>query len=69
MKDRAEEEWQKRDVMEKLLDVWLKHPNLRLGQLIINSLPVNGVDAFNVEDYRLVELAYKFSNTLQTGKK
>jgi len=60
IKNRAEEEWQKRDVMEKLLAIWIQHPKLRLGQLIGNSLPINNIDVYFVEDYSLVEMVYKF---------
>jgi hypothetical protein len=62
IKDRAVEEWQKRDVLEKLLDVWLKRPSLRLGQLIICAMSPNddSNSIFNIEDYCLVEKVYNF---------
>ena len=60
MKNRATEEWQKRDVMEKILAVWLENPSLRLSQLIVNSLNKDS-NLFIVEDYELVDSVYAFS--------
>ena len=31
MKNRATEDWQKRDVMEKILKVWIENPSYELG--------------------------------------
>ena len=61
MKNRAIEIWQKRDVMEKILDVWLKNPSLRLGQLIVNAMGNDDPDIFNTEDYELVDSIFAFS--------
>jgi hypothetical protein len=60
MKNRAVEIWQKRDVMEKILAVWLENPSLRLSQLIVNSIDVD-TNLFIVEDYDLVESVHTFS--------
>jgi hypothetical protein len=60
MKRRATEDWQKRDVMEKLLKVWIENPSLRLSQLIVNSIDVD-TNLFIVEDYDLVDKVFAFS--------
>jgi len=60
MKNRAIEDWQKRDVMEKILAVWLENPSLRLSQLIVNSIDVD-TNLYIVEDYDLVENVFAFS--------
>jgi hypothetical protein len=60
MKNRAIEDWQKRDVMEKILAVWLENPSLRLSQLIVNSIDVD-TNLYIVEDYDLVENVSAFS--------
>jgi len=52
MKNRAVEEWEKKDVMEKILNMWLKTPHLRLGQLIENAIRNQGLS--HIEDYDLV---------------
>jgi hypothetical protein len=61
MKNRATEEWQKRDVMEKILAVWLENPSLRLGQLIVNAMGADDPDIYSTEDYDLVDSVYAFS--------
>lgn len=58
---RALEEWQKRDVMEKILAFWLENPQLRLGQLISNAMKKDDPDPFYVEDYDLVDKIAAFS--------
>jgi hypothetical protein len=60
MKNRATEDWQKRDVMEKILKVWIENPSLRLSQLLINSIDVD-TNLYVVEDYDLVEKVFTFS--------
>lgn len=52
MKGRAKTPEQKREIMERILAVWMTVPDLRLGQL------VNGTtrDAFYIEDYELAEI-------------
>lgn len=60
MKNRATEDWQKRDVMEKILKVWIENPSLRLSQLLINSIDVD-TNLYVVEDYDLVEKVFAFS--------
>lgn len=34
--DRANTPEEKQEIMERLYKLWLKHPELRLGQLIVN---------------------------------
>jgi len=60
MKNRATEDWQKRDVMEKILKVWVENPSLRLGQLILNAIGHTDY-IFITEDYELVEKVFAFS--------
>ena len=60
MKNRATEDWQKRDVMEKILKVWIENPSLRLSQLLINSIDVDA-NLYVVEDYDLVDKVFTFS--------
>lgn len=54
MSDRAETPEQKRAVIERLLAVWLRTPQQRLGQLLDN---VCSGSPFYVEDERLARLA------------
>ena len=48
---RARTPEQKLDIIERLYEVWLAHPGLRLGQLIANVYR----DPYYIEDYDLVE--------------
>lgn len=41
-------------IMERLLDAWLAHPELRLGQLIENARP-RDCDLFSIEDAELAD--------------
>src|SRR5271168_1497976 len=57
IRDRANDPDQKKAVIDRLLDVWLRHPELRLGQLIGNlysrpSLPGNRI--YNDEDFEFI---------------
>jgi hypothetical protein len=49
MEDRAETDDQKRNVMNRLLDVWCRNPELRLNQLISNV-----TNSYNIEDFELL---------------
>ncbi len=49
--NRAKTPEQKRDVIDALFQAWLEHPELRLGQLFVNTA---GGDPFYVEDFDLV---------------
>jgi hypothetical protein len=59
---------EKRAVMNRLLKVWEKVPELRLGQLIENVIPYNSSisdskkmdDIFNIEDRILADAAEEF---------
>lgn len=54
------EEVRKRFIMTtQILQTWSKSPDLRLGQLISNSLP-EGTDIFYVSDDKLIELLKNF---------
>lgn len=50
---------QRREVVERLLAVWERHPELRLGQLVCSA--GNRHDPFYTEDFELVE---KLENAL-----
>lgn len=41
-------------MLEELKRLWLKHPDLRLGQLIVNVAPADR-DLFYIEDDKLLE--------------
>ena len=57
-------------ILELIKTIWEKNPELRLGQLIGNSLPTevgfNGlyrsVDTYYLEDYKLEEYLREFYN-------
>lgn len=56
MKKRAVKESQKFEVIWKLWNLWLKQPELRLGQLVYNLTIKNvGIDPFYIEDYDLIK--------------
>lgn len=48
---RAETPEEKRAIIERLYTMWLRHPQLRLGQLIANSITI---DLFSIEDSDLI---------------
>jgi hypothetical protein len=54
IKGRANTEAQKRQIMARLLDVWLRNPELRLGQLLYVGHGGPGYWLFDVEDFPLV---------------
>ena len=47
--------------LEKLEEIWSKHPDLRLGQLI-SCVVNNGQDLFYIEDNKLLKLLECFDN-------
>lgn len=54
MTGRAKTPAQKRIIMERVLVVWEKHPELRLGQLLENAVAdVTPFELFYIEDERL----------------
>ena len=53
MKDRAQTPEEKQEVLDVLAAAWAKYPELRLGQLLSNSmhhLPKPHACLFNIED-------------------
>ena len=64
MKDRALTPDQKKAVTDALIAAWLKHPDMRLGQLLTNALsvgpPAKQPSQFYVEDFELVRWVEKF---------
>lgn len=53
-------------VLEQLGDIWIRVPDLRLGQL----LGILSIDTFNVEDYNLIdELAERFHVKLEVRER
>lgn len=51
---RAQCKEERRDIIEKLLKLWEKHPELRLGQLVYNLSYRKFQDVFYIEDYDLI---------------
>lgn len=49
-------------ILDRLKTLWKKHPDLRLGQLILNVLQDPAL--YYVEDEELVELLEKFYNNI-----
>jgi hypothetical protein len=50
---RAWEDYQKKVVLDRLLELWIRHPKLRLGQLIRNVY--DNDDLFTEEDWSFIE--------------
>jgi hypothetical protein len=59
--ERAIQPEQKREVIEALLEAWLRFPYLRLGQLV--CLSADPTSAFSVEDSTLKTSLRKFDHT------
>lgn len=61
------------EIIERLTKVWKKHPNMRLGQMIMNAEFYAKVSLFFVEDENLVEsveeLSYNIKASEQTTMK
>lgn len=70
MKDRAITEEQKKEVLEKIFQFWIKYPEMRLGQLIENArLYIDeGKDLFYIEDYALIEILDQFVKSFSDRK-
>ena len=49
-------------VIRKLEEVWREHPDLRLGQLLIDC--ASDKDLFNLEDDELMEVLERFGDNL-----
>lgn len=60
---RAHTPEQKRAIVEHLLAVWEKKPELRFGQLLLNAYP----NLYYVEDMDLVEVVERFYAGLHEG--
>lgn len=46
----------KREVIERLYELWIKHPELRLGQLIGNVYHYpSGLDPYFDEDFKFID--------------
>lgn len=41
-------------VLDKILKIWMRHPDLRLGQLIVNVISADYI--YEIEDDKLLEL-------------
>ncbi len=57
---RAETPDAKRKVMDTLHTLWLRHPTMRLGQLLEAATTFRNQDLFVVEDEALLDLVRKF---------
>jgi hypothetical protein len=54
--------FQKRDTLEKLFIAWMRKPEMKLGQLLCQSLPSNsGKDLYTVDDQDLTEAVHLFA--------
>ena len=69
---RATLNFQKREVIQSILETWMATPHLRLGQLLMNSLSIKQVETedkfpplvkelFYIEDYTLLDLIKQFA--------
>jgi hypothetical protein len=64
VESRATVDYQKREVLAKVLKSWQENSKLRLGQLIVNAMSDQEnvlTDLFNIEDYVLVKALNDFS--------
>lgn len=52
---RAVEPDQKQYILDRVLAVWSRNPDMRLMQLILNVYHGGNVDVYRVEDYELAE--------------
>lgn len=55
-----------RPLCERLAEAWEKLPDLRLGQLLVDSL--NGKDPFYIEDEDLIRMLERFVRETRKGK-
>ena len=62
IKGRAHTDSEKAIVLQKILDMWKSMPELRLGQLIDNSIFFCKIELFYLEDDALVEAMETFTN-------
>lgn len=62
--ERARTPEQKRAIVERILAVWLRNPDLRLGQLLANAVPRN---LFYTEDNLLALKVEAFGDDSSTG--
>jgi len=53
-------------ILQRLQNVWQKHPDLRLGQIIINAMKTECTSLFYVEDECLIKLIEKLSGLLES---
>ena len=49
--------------LRKIKEVWSKHPDLRLGQLLLNIVP-NANSSYFIEDEELINLLEKFYSNI-----
>jgi uncharacterized protein YihD (DUF1040 family) len=54
-------------ILNLIKDIWTKCPNLRLSQLIMNSLGIN-YDPYYIEDDVLYAALKRFSKQIQGGE-
>ena len=55
-----------RPLCERLADAWMKLPDLRLGQLLVDSL--GGKDPFYIDDEDLIRMLERFVREARKGK-
>jgi hypothetical protein len=61
VKNRANTDAEKKEIIDRVYRAWLASPQLRLGQLLECAKPNRLDDLFNIEDYDLVVEVEKFS--------
>ena len=55
-------------VINNIMHEWEKFPDLRLGQLISNSVTTTNTDLFYLEDEELVKVIQKYVGALDGNK-
>lgn len=66
---RAQTPEQKREIIERLYTLWQAHPDLRLGQLILNAYSTDSVSVegsiYHGEDFHFINNLERFYSPLQ----
>jgi hypothetical protein len=69
-KGRALTPEQKRIILESILNSWLKYPEMRLGQLIVNAIrssEIIPIPLFYIEDNVLEDIVIEFAGKTTEG--
>jgi hypothetical protein len=65
--NRAKTDDQKRECLEKILEVWKKFPELRLGQLLVNAINTHSPQVFYIEDVKLSEKVVQYGEKWESS--